>query len=228
MPKHKALEEQLEYSFSDSALLDLALTHRSHSKSNNERLEFLGDALLDLIISEALYVHYPLAHEGQMTRTRASMVKGETLAEIARQIQLGGHVKLGSGELKSGGHRRASILADALEAIFGAVYLDAGLNACRTVVMRLYADRFSSTLLESEEKDPKTQLQEWMQARKKRLPIYSVIAEVGDAQDKLFTVKCSVGSVCDAVTATGESKRAAEMAAAEKILTRLIQQEQGS
>jgi ribonuclease-3 len=225
MSKNKSLEKQLDYTFSDPDLLELALTHRSHNKSNNERLEFLGDALLDLIISEALYMRYPHAHEGQMTRTRASLVKGETLADIAREIQLGDYLKLGSGELKSGGHRRASILADALEAIFGAVYIDSDLENCRTVIMRLYADRFNSKLLESEEKDPKTQLQEWMQARKKRLPVYSVVTEVGEAQEKLFTVKCSVGSICDAETATGESKRAAEMAAAEKVLILLNKQD---
>lgn len=225
MPKNKALEKQLGYTFSDPGLLELALTHRSHDKNNNERLEFLGDALLDLIISEALYSRYPHAHEGQMTRTRAALVKGETLAEIARAIHLGDHLKLGSGELKSGGSRRSSILADALEAIFGAVYLDAGLEATRAVVMRLYADRFNTELLETEEKDPKTRLQEWMQARKKRLPVYSVVAEAGEAQDKLFTIKCSVGSVCAAEMATGDSKRAAEMAAAEKVLAQLDQRE---
>lgn len=222
MSRKTELEKCLGHRFHDENLLQLALTHRSYHSLNNERLEFLGDALLDLIISEALYQYFPNASEGQMTRARAALVKGDTLADIARSVDLGEHLLLGSGELKSGGFRRASILADALEAVFGAVYLDAGLEVCRTCVIALYAERISNNLLAVEEKDPKTRLQEWLQARKLKLPVYTVVHEAGDAQEKVFNVKCSVGLKCEPQIGSGDSKRNAEMAAAEKVLALLL------
>lgn len=222
MSRKIELEKRLGHRFNDENLLELALTHRSYHSLNNERLEFLGDALLDLIISEALYQYFPKASEGEMTRARSALVKGDTLADIARGVDLGEYLLLGSGELKSGGFRRASILADALEAVFGAIYLDAGLETCRSCVIGLYAERITNNLLTVEEKDPKTRLQEWLQARKLKLPVYTVVHEAGDAQEKVFNVKCSVGLKCEPQIGSGDSKRNAEMAAAEKVLALLL------
>lgn len=226
MSRKTELEKRLGHQFGDEQLLQRALTHRSYHSANNERLEFLGDALLDLVISEALFQHFPQASEGQLTRARAALVKGDTLAELAREIALGEHLLLGSGELKSGGFRRASILADTLEALFGAIYLDSGLDACRRCILSLYAEHIADNILDVEEKDPKTSLQEWLQARKLNLPVYAVVHEEGDAQEKLFQVKCSVGQRCEPQIGSGDSKRSAEMAAAEKVLALLLQSTQ--
>ncbi len=219
--KNSELEERLQYRFSDSALLELALSHRSFQKNNNERLEFLGDALLDMYISELLYHQFPNANEGQMTRARAALVRRESLAELAKSFDLGKHIKLGSGELKSGGHRRASILADALEAILGAVYLDGGFQPCRSLVERLFQSRLQNSFGDNKEKDPKTRLQEWLQARKKALPQYKIIEESGSLDDRMFRVRCSVGALSEPQEASAESKRAAEMLAAEAVLAQL-------
>ena len=224
MSKNKRLQKALAYQFSDEKLLQLALSHRSASKQNNERLEFLGDALLDLIISEVLFTKFPAAKEGELTRSRAALVRGETLAEIAREINLGEYILLGSGELKSGGFRRESILSDALEALFGAIYLDGGLESCRATVLALYTDRLATNDVLENTKDSKTRLQEWLQAKKKPLPSYVVLNESGTAHDKEFTVKCELGNPNASATATGASKRIAEMAAAEQILQALQSQ----
>lgn len=225
MSKSKSLQEQLAYQFSRPQLLELALSHRSAGAANNERLEFLGDALLDLIISEALYKNFPDAREGELTRSRAAMVKGDTLAEIAKEINLGDYLELGSGERKSGGHRRNSILADALEAIFAAIYIDGGIESCRNTIMHLYRERFKKNGVLDESKDSKTQLQEWLQRRKKKLPVYSVVEEHGSAHDKWFKVECLVESLGKSAVASGASKRMAEMAAAAQVLDLLKQPE---
>ena len=214
MNNKNSLQNRLNYHFSDENLLNRALTHRSAGKLNNERLEFLGDALLDLVISEALYQRYPNASEGELTRFRASLVKGESLAEIAREAHLSEDIILGSGEFKSGGSHRSSILADALEAVFGAVYLDGGLEASRQVVQHLFASRLQSSDALQPTKDAKTQLQEWLQARREPLPKYVVLTARGESHNKMFTVRCEVASLAESPTGEGSSKRSAEMAAA--------------
>ena len=164
------LERKLGYSFRDKELMLLALTHRSYSGRNNERLEFLGDAILNFIAGEALFERFPLAREGQLSRLRARLVKGETLAVLARGFELGDFLRLGSGELKSGGFRRESILADALEALIGAIYLDAGMEAARERVLAWLADEMTNLTLVDTNKDPKTRLQEFLQSRGGELP----------------------------------------------------------
>jgi len=169
------LSRSLGYRFQDPGLLQAAVTHRSAGSSNNERLEFLGDAVLGYVIAEWLYTQFPEASEGQLSRLRASLVKKETLAGIARELKIGDYLSLGSGELKSGGFRRDSILADALEAILGGIVMDSGFEACRTSIQRLFADRVSRLSASDELKDPKTRLQEYLQSRKLDLPDYEVM-----------------------------------------------------
>ena len=199
-------------------LLQTALTHRSSSHNNNERLEYLGDALLGFIIAEEVYNRFSQAPEGELTRLRASLVKKETLANLAREIELGDHLKLGPGELKSGGWRRDSILANALEAVIGAIYLDSDLDMCRECVLRLYQPLLTDISSDTFDKDPKTQLQEYLQARKQPLPKYDVIAEEGEVHARNFTVECRVTGVEKAIVAQGRSKRSAEQSAAQKAL----------
>ncbi|KZZ59092.1 ribonuclease III, partial [Oleiphilus sp. HI0125] len=169
------LERKLGYTFKDRSLLELALTHRSFKGKNNERLEYLGDAILGYVIAEQLYLRFPHFKEGQLSRLRARLVKGVTLAEIAREFGLGDYLKLGPGELKSGGFRRESILADAVESIIGATYLDSGHDVAKQMVLSWYEERLSSPELETTEKDSKTQLQELLQAKKQDLPTYEVL-----------------------------------------------------
>lgn len=211
-------ESCLGHRFSENQLLRTALTHRSAGHENNERLEYLGDAILGFVIAEALYVRFPEASEGALTRLRATLVKRETLAKLAREAKLGEHILLGSGELKSGGWRRDSILANAVEAVIGAIYLDAGIDICRQRILDLYNGLLESVSPESAGKDPKTRLQEYLQARHMPLPVYSVIAESGEAHAREFTVLCEVASLSEPVEAKGKSKQAAEQAAAEIIL----------
>jgi len=215
---HSHLTEKLDYFFRDPGLLELALTHRSASSSNNERLEYLGDAILGFIIAEALFEKFDHGPEGILTRQRASLVKKETLAGLARDMELGRFLRLGSGERKSGGWQRDSILANAVEAIFGAVYLDSDFNTCRRIIRQLYADLLDSLTLEDNGKDSKTELQEYLQGRKLALPSYRVLVEEGEAHERIFTVQCDVDCLASTVTATGKSKRAAEQSAARKIL----------
>lgn len=182
---------------------------------NNERLEYLGDALLGFIIADILYQSYPDATEGELTRLRASVVKGETLAKVARNLKLGSYIRLGGGELKSGGWRRNSILANTLEAIIGAIYLDAGFETCCSIVHGLFDKILDQTSPATLIKDPKTRLQEYLQAKQKNLPVYAVIMEQGEAHDKTFTVECKIAEMDVSVRASGRSKRNAEQAAAE-------------
>ena len=212
------LEQSLGYVFNNKTYLSAALTHRSTGQENNERLEYLGDALLGFIIAEAVYKRYPAASEGELTRLRATLVKGETLASIARKLDLGNYLKLGSGELKSGGWRRKSILANTMEAIIGALYLDSGLNACRKSVLALYEDMLTHTSPENLVKDPKTRLQEYLQSLQQELPDYQVITERGEAHVRVFTVQCMINKLNISVQAEGHSKRNAEQAAAQMAL----------
>lgn len=212
---------KLPYRFADQALAQLALTHRSIGKPNNERLEFLGDALLGAVIAEMLYDAHPKASEGELSRLRAQLVSGQALAEFARELELGDELKLGPGELKSGGFRRDSILADAFEALIAAVYLDAGFEACRSVVQDLFRERIAGIRRSS--KDAKTRLQEWLQARGLALPQYELIGSEGEDHAKVFDVSCTVDEpVPVAAHASASNRRAAEQEAAETVLARLL------
>lgn len=211
----------LQYQFRDSGLLRTALTHRSFGAANNERLEFLGDSILNLVIAEALFFKFPNASEGDLSRLRASLVKGDTLAEIANEMELGVHLSLGEGELKSGGFRRPSILADAVEAIIGAVYLDASMDAAKTLVLAWFAERLKTISLVSSEKDPKTQLQEWLQAKKHPLPEYEVIQVEGESHNQLFTICCRVKAVAEPTVASASSRKNAEKEAASLMLEKI-------
>jgi len=211
----------LGYRFRDSALLETALTHRSVGSRNNERLEFLGDAILSFVISTELYRRFSDVNEGTLSRLRASLVKGDTLALIAFDLKLGDYLNLGSGELKSGGYRRESILADALEAIFGAVYLDSDIEQVRRLILDLYEERIDQVQPAANLKDPKTRLQEFLQARRLPLPTYTVTAMEGEAHDQTFTVSCAVEGLAEPTVAAAPSRRKAEQAAAELALRAL-------
>jgi ribonuclease III len=218
-PGVQALLRRLDYRFNDPSLLDSALTHRSAGGTNNERLEFLGDAILGLVIADALYRRYPEASEGELSRLRASLVRKQTLAELARDLELGEYLHLGPGELKSGGYRRDSILADALEAIFGAVYLDSGFEASVTMIRALYAERFAQLPAEAVAvKDAKTRLQEHLQGRRLELPEYAVVSVSGDAHAQVFEVECRVAGLARSVLGKGSSRRRAEQQAAQHML----------
>lgn len=214
------LSTRLGHQFAREDLLKLALTHRSHGSRNNERLEFLGDSILGFTISAALFEKFPEGREGQMSRLRAQLVSGETLAKLAKELQIGECLYLGEGEMKSGGHRRASILADAVEAIIGAIYLDAGLEAARQRVLAWFASRLQDLSLETA-KDPKTRLQEWLQARQKPLPEYSVLEVGGEEHSQEFVVACRVAGLNEPVKGRGSNRRAAEKAAATEAYARL-------
>jgi ribonuclease-3 len=214
----EALAKSVGYQFKDPRLLDSAVTHRSAGSGNNERLEFLGDAVLGQVVAEWLYHRFPDAAEGQLSRLRASLVKRETLAEIAREVALGDYLRLGSGELKSGGFRRDSILADALEAVFGAVLVDGGFTACHDCIHRLYARRFESVSVVDELKDPKTRLQEYLQSRKLALPEYEMVRVSGKAHNQRFDVECRVAGLDLVCVGKGSSRRKAEQAAAVAML----------
>ncbi len=215
------LSRSLGYRFQDPGLLQVAVTHRSAGSDNNERLEFLGDAVLGYVIAEWLYTLFPEASEGQLSRLRASLVKKETLAGIARELKVGDYLSLGSGELKSGGFRRDSILADTLEAILGGIVMDSGFGACRTSIQQLFADRVSRLSAGDELKDPKTRLQEYLQSRKLELPDYEVVEVTGHAHNQQFVVECRVKGVQQPGRGKGSSRRRAEQAAAESIFAQL-------
>ncbi|MBS1200236.1 MAG: ribonuclease [Proteobacteria bacterium] len=203
------------------SLLEEALTHRSLGSRNYERLEFLGDAVLSFVVAERLYREFDGASEGELSRYRASLVSGETLGEIALALGLGDHLRLGEGELKSGGFRRASILADALEALIGAVYLEFGMEPARRAVELLLGERLLDLPAAAELKDPKTRLQERLQGRGLGLPRYEVTGVRGDPHQQEFTVRCEVGDLGLSAEATGTSRRRAEQEAASRLLARL-------
>ena len=212
------LQQRLGYEFNDSSLLNLALTHRSKGEHNNERLEFLGDSILNFVVAEDLYQRFAKAKEGKLSRLRARIVKGDTLAEIAREKDLGSFLLLGSGELKSGGFRRDSILADSVEALIGAIYLDAGFEVARERVLAWFASRLDGLVLSDPIKDPKTRLQEHQQAHKLKLPVYEVLNTTGPSNAQEFSVQCVVPEWPYPVIATGSSRRGAEQSAAEMML----------
>ena len=214
-------EARLGYGFRDPALLDAALTHRSASGRNYERLEFLGDAVLNFATAVLLYRVYPDADEGDLSRYRAALVSGTSLAEVATGLGLGEQLRLGGGELKSGGFRRSSILADALEAVFGAVYLDGGGDAAGAVIERLFADRLGALPEPGELKDPKTRLQELLQARGQPLPVYAVEAVSGEPHDQWFVASCEVAPLGARARGEGSSRRRAEQDAAQRVLEQL-------
>ncbi len=210
--------KSLGYQFINNQLLEQALTHRSVGKENYERLEFLGDSILSFVISTHLYYQFQNIDEGKLSRLRASLVKGEQLARMARDLELGDYLRLGPGELKSGGHRRDSILADTLEALIGAVYLDSDISSAQQLVERLFKNFLENIDLEDATKDPKTRLQEYMQSRKLPLPEYEVIDTKGEAHNQTFKVGCRISISSQLYTASGSSRRKAEQSVAAMIL----------
>lgn len=210
------------YQFRRKELLEQALTHRSFSRNlNNERLEFLGDSILNLVISNHIYLQFDDASEGDLSRIRASLVKQETLAEVARAIGLGDHIRLGGGELKSGGFRRASILSDALEALIAAIYLDSDYVRTESVILHLFRDLLQNVDADSNLKDAKTRLQEYLQARQEELPRYTVEQTSGKSHSQLFTVSCELVGLELQSSGKGSSRKKAEQQAAQNILDRL-------
>ncbi|WP_449466217.1 ribonuclease III [Stenotrophomonas humi] len=207
--------------FKNQDLLKQALTHRSAGAPHNERLEFLGDSIVNMLIAEALFSRWPKADEGALTRARAMLVCEGALAVIARTLQLGERLTLGPGEMKSGGHRRDSILADTVEAVVAAIYLDVGFEACRAVVLPWFEESLSAVPVGKPEKDPKTRLQEWLQARQKGLPVYELVSETGDDHAKHFQVRCRVADPAVATEGEGTSRRLAEQQAAAAAIAQL-------
>lgn len=211
----------IDYRFDDPQLLRSALTHRSVGSVNNERLEFLGDSVLNTVVAMRLFVLHPEAQEGDLSRMRARLVRGTTLSEVASSIGLGREIRLGEGELKSGGFRRASILADAFEALLGAIFIDGGYDACRAVILRLFDPLIAALPAAEELKDAKTRLQEWLQARGRPLPDYSLQSEEGADHAKKFFVSCELTDDGTLAEASGRSRRKAEQAAAALLLDML-------
>lgn len=215
------LQQALGYTFSRPELLLQALTHRSYAATNNERLEFLGDSVLNCAVARALYDAFPDLPEGSLSRLRANLVRQETLADIAVGLRLGDSLRLGEGELKSGGFRRPSILADALESLFGAIFLEAGFEAAQRVVRGLFDPLVAQIDPRASGKDPKTQLQELLQSRRLPLPTYQLVGTEGDAHDQYFTVECVLSKPALVTRGTGKSRRAAEQEAAHQACTAL-------
>ena len=210
-------EQRFHYRFKDDVLLQTALTHRSHSAHNNERLEFLGDAVLDLVISELLYQIYPEQTEGSLSRMRSNLVKGDTLAALAKELNLGDYLVLGKGENTSGGRERLSLLSNALEAVIGAIFLDGGYLEAKNAIIKIFDARIQVLDPKSEHKDHKSILQEKLQAMKQQLPEYSLIRSEGD-HNKSFIVQCSIKSGEIVTQASGKTLRVAEQQAASKAL----------
>ena len=222
MKKLNILQKKLGHTFNDEAMLIRALTHRSAGARHNERLEFLGDSLLSMVIADALFHRFPKVNEGDMSRMRATLVREKTLAELAREFELGEYLILGPGELKSGGFRRESILADAVEALIGAVYLDTDIERMRTMLLSWYEDRLNDIQPGIDQKDPKTRLQELLQGKRKSLPTYTVVDVIGEAHNQKFTVHCQIDGVPEPVVGIGTSRRKAEQSAAEHALEVLL------
>jgi ribonuclease-3 len=215
------LEERLGHRFERAGLLEQALTHRSFGSPHNERLEFLGDGVLDCVIAQELYDRFPGLSEGELSRLRASLVRKETLAVLARELGLGEHLKLGEGESASGGAARPSILADALEALYGAVFLDGGYEGARASIRHSFGAALDTLDPQATAKDPKTRLQELLQGRGQGLPLYQVVATQGAAHQQTFEVECVVEQLGLRATGTGEARRVAEQRAAEALLRQL-------
>jgi ribonuclease-3 len=218
---HASLQGRLQHRFADPSLLARALTHRSFSSDHNERLEFLGDSVLNLSVSDLLYQALATLPEGELSRVRANLVRQDTLHGLALELGLSGMVRLGEGEAKSGGHKRPSILADALEAVIGAVYLDAGFDVAAALVRRLFEKVEISPTMEANTKDPKTELQEWLQGKRMKLPIYRVVGTVGEAHRQTFDVECEINETGQVERGIGGSRRQAEQAAAAAMMAAL-------
>lgn len=221
------LEKALGYSFVERQRLKQALTHRSYSSQHNERIEFVGDGILNALVARMLYLTFPQMPEGELSRTRASLVCQDSLALIAAKLNLGEYLSLGEGELKSGGHKRPSILADALEAVLGAIWLDGSFSAVEEVITRLFAERIAAIDPSAGTKDAKTALQEWLQARKFALPVYTILRQEGESPDQVFEVSCAVAENTITTRAEGPSRRAAEQLAAAEALRLLIERHPG-
>jgi ribonuclease-3 len=220
-PSVDRLCDRLGYRFAQPELLQRALSHRSVGSDNNERLEFLGDSILSYVISVELFQRFPDVDEGRLSRLRASLVKGDTLAVVARELSLGDYLQLGPGELKSGGFRRGSILADAFEALLGAIYLDSDIATVQRITLQLFNERLLDINPETALKDPKTRLQEYLQSRQLPLPSYEVTQITGKAHAQTFTVRCRIDALDTVVTADATSRRKAEQTAAKLILEKL-------
>lgn len=216
------LAARLGHAFNQPALLQQALTHRSHSSANNERLEFLGDSVLNCAVATLLYHRFPQLPEGDLSRLRSHLVKESSLCELATTLGLGAHMQLGEGELRSGGAQRPSVLADAMEAVIGAAYLDAGFSAAEKLVNRLYENRLTGLDPKTLGKDPKTLLQEYLQGRKIALPQYTVLATEGEAHCQTFRVECSIPALNLQAQGEGSSRRAAEQLAAQAAYEKIM------
>jgi ribonuclease-3 len=215
---NEELSHYLGYQFSDKKLLALALTHCSSGDANNERLEFLGDSIVNFVIAEALYQQFPRAQEGDLSRWRASLVNRDALGNLARQLEIGRFIQLGVGELKSGGNERQSILSCTMEALIGALYLDGGFAVVKEQILEWYETSLGSLSHAASHKDPKTRLQEYLQAQRQSLPVYKVESVGGEPHQQLFVVSCSVPKCKKTTTGEGSSRRRAEQAAAEAML----------
>ena len=220
-PALASLQSRLQHQFSDPSLLQRAVTHRSFSAEHNERLEFLGDSVLNLAVSTLLYLRLQAQSEGDLSRVRANLVKEGTLHQLAKDLRLEQVLHLGEGEARSGGHQRPSILADALEAVIGAVYLDAGYAVAEALVLRLYEAVEINPQMQAAAKDAKTALQEWLQGRKMQLPQYRVVGTAGVAHRQTFEVECAIAELALAQRGSGTSRRAAEQSAAAAMLATL-------
>ena len=214
--------KKLDHQFNDVNLLNLALTHRSRGSNNYERLEFLGDSILGFVVAEQLYLIFPNLPEGRLSRMRASLVRKETLAKIARKLELGNYLLLGEGELKSGGFNRDSILSDTLESVIGAIYLDSDLDKAKQFLLRNFADSIANISEQDSYKDPKSRLQEILQKRGLDLPDYQIVKQSGEQHEQEFTVSCTLNSLDISTTATAMSRRSAEQSAADLALNQLL------
>lgn len=212
------LEDKLQYRFTDETILERALTHRSAATKNNERLEFLGDSIFGAITAEYFYLTLPSASEGELSRMRSQVVRKESLASVARQMNLGLHLSLGSGEIKAGSHNRESILADSLEALIGAIYLDGGFIKARNFVLHWFSENMERAMSARSIKDAKTTLQEWLQGQGSPLPNYQLVKTRGEAHSRTFTVSCKIEPLGSEFHATADSRRKAEQLVAKQIL----------
>jgi len=217
----RVVSKSIGYTFKQPALLQQALRHRSAGAPHNERLEFLGDSLVNLMVAESLFSYWPKSDEGALTRGRANLVRESSLAEIARRLDIGDSIVLGTGEMKTGGHRRDSILADTLEAVIAAIYLDSNFETCRTTVLPWFEQQIRDIQPGKIDKDAKTRLQEWLQAKQLARPDYQLIESRGEDHARIFVVQCSTVEPDLCEQAEGSSLRLAEMAAAEKIMNKL-------
>lgn len=213
----------LGYHFQDAKLVTLALTHRSKGNKNNERLEFLGDSILNFVIAEDLFIRFPKAKEGELSRLRSQIVKGATLAEVAKEHDISAYLNMGAGELKSGGYLRDSILADAVEALIGAIYLESGFEKAKECIQHWFASRLQKLSLAKPHKDAKSTLQEWLQARGFDLPLYKVINTEGAPHEQIFEVQCELPELALVSKGAGTSRRIAEQNAASEALSMLKQ-----